>query len=211
MRRDGKLIVGRLQEHGRARYPFGASDDLSYYLKVLTDHGVRTLWGKDLERAILRSATGPRGGDLIGARRIAWEAVTVTGGRRRTQGGTASAGGLQTHRNRWVVEKIQFFAERAQLARRVRDVQQDARSAVRSRPELASTYLSLRGAEEIAERRIADPKDRERFLALVREAMASSVKNGEPLPTIRLRNQSKDQVQSAPTQRAARRDEGRGR
>jgi hypothetical protein len=209
MRRDGKLIVGRLREHGRARYPFGASDDLSYYLKVLTDRGERTLWGKDLERAILRSATGPRSGDLIGARRIAWEAVTVTG--RRAHGGTASARGLQTHRNRWVVEKIKFFAERAQLARRVRDVQQDARRAVRSHPELASTYLSLRGAEEIAERRIADPKDRERFLALVREAMASSVKNGQPLPTVRMRDRPRDQRQSIAAPRARKRDEGRER
>ena len=123
MRRDGQLVVGRLQEHGRARYPFGSGDDLSYYLKVLTDRGARTLWGKDIERAILQSVTGPRTGDLIGARRIDWEPVTVAGRRQRAKGGTASAGGLQTHRNHWVVEKIKFFAERALLARRVRDVQ----------------------------------------------------------------------------------------
>jgi hypothetical protein len=115
------------------------------------------------------------------------------------------------HRNRWVVEKIKFFAERAQLARRVRDVQEDARRTVRSRPELASTYLSLRGAEEIAERRIADPKDRERFLALVREAMASSVKNGQPLPTVRMRDRPLDQRQSTAAPRAAKRDQGRER
>src|SRR5580658_809 len=132
MRRDGKLIVGRLQEHGRARYPFGASDDLSYYLKVLTDRGERTFWGKDLERAILHSVTGPTTGDLIGARRIDREPVTVTGRRHSAKAGAASADDLHTHRNRWVVEKIKFFAERAQLARRVRDVQQDARRAVRS-------------------------------------------------------------------------------
>jgi hypothetical protein len=209
MRRDAKLVVGRLKEHGRARYPFGVRDDLSYYLKVLTDRGERTLWGKDLERAILHSVTGPKSGDLIGARRIDCEAVTVIGRRHSAQGGTASAGGLHAHRNRWVVEKIKFFAERAQLARRVRDVQEDARRAVRSRPELASTYLSLRGAEEIAERRIADPKDRERFLALVREAMASSVKNGQPLPTVRMRDRPGDQRQSTAAPRAGKRDDGR--
>ena len=211
MRRDGKLIVGRLQEHGCARYPFGVGDDLSYYIRVLTDRGERTLWGRDLERAILHSVTGPKTGDLIGARRIDWEAVTVTARRHNAQGDTASASELHTHRNRWVVEKIKYFAERAQLARRVRDVQEDARRAVRSRPELASTYLSLRGAEEIAERRIADPMDRARFLALVRVEMACSVKNGEPLPTVRMRGRPRDQPQSTLAPRAAKRDEGRER
>jgi putative DNA primase/helicase len=211
MRRDGQLIVGRLQEHGRARYPFGAGDDLSYFLKMLTDRGERTLWGRDLERAIRHSVTGPKTGDLVGARRIDRQAVTVTARRHNVQGDTASPSELHTHRSRWVVEKIKYFAERAQLARRVRDVQEDARRAVRSRPELASTYLSLRGAEEIAERRIADPKDRERFLALVREAMASSVKNGEPLPTVRMRDRLRDQRQSTPAPRVTKRDEGRER
>jgi len=39
----------------------------------------------------------------------------------------------------------------------------------------------------LAEKRIADPSDRERFVALVREAMASSIIKGEPLPSVRLR------------------------
>ena len=72
---------------------------------------------------------------------------------------------------------------------------------MKSHPELASTYLSLRGAQEIAERRIADPKDRERFLTLVREAMAKSIKNGEPLPSVRLRErpqQPEHKIPSAP-------------
>lgn len=59
-------------------------------------------------------------------------------------------------RNRWIVESVQFFADPAQLARRVRDLQLDARRTVKSVPELVSTYLSLRGAQDIAERRIVD-------------------------------------------------------
>ena len=34
------------------------------------------------------------------------------------------------YRNRWIVEKAGFFAERARLARQVRDAQADARRAV---------------------------------------------------------------------------------
>jgi hypothetical protein len=61
------------------------------------------------------------------------------------------------------------------------------RAATKSHPELVSTFLSLRGAQAIAERRIADRKDRERFLALVREAIAKSIHHGDPIPEIDLR------------------------
>ena len=52
MRRSEALIIGRLQAHGRAQYQFRAGEDVSYYLKVLTNRGERTLWGKDLERPV---------------------------------------------------------------------------------------------------------------------------------------------------------------
>jgi putative DNA primase/helicase len=158
---------------------------------VLTNRGERILWGKDLERAIARSATKPKIGDLIGARRIGGEAVAVMSRQGGASGRLVSEGGHLPQRNRWVVEKVQFFAERAKLARRVREAQMDCRSTMKGHPELLSTYLTLRGAQEVAERRIADPRDRERFLTLVREAIASSVKGGEPLPAVRLRGLAK--------------------
>lgn len=202
-RREQPLIVGRLIEHGPAPYQFRAQEDLSYFAKVLTQKGERVLWGKDLERALSASATQPKNGDVIGARRVGRDAVTVMVRQRDAQGRVVSEDAQLAHRQRWVVEKVTFFAERARLARRVRDAQTDVRSAVKSNPELMSTFLTLRGAQEIAERRIADPKDRERFVALVREAMAGSVKQDEPLPTVRLREQNKP----APTPPVKRRDE----
>lgn len=59
---------------------------------------------------------------------------------------------------------------------------------MRAHPELTSTFLSLRAAAELAERKIADPLDRERFLALVKDAMAASIHAGQPLPSVKLRN-----------------------
>ena len=88
---------------------------------------------------------------------------------------------LPAHRNRWVVEKVKFFAERRRSCATTMRAICRPMCAGRCEADPSSPQqrtLSLRGAEEIAERRIADPKDRERFLALVREAMASSVKNG---------------------------------
>ncbi len=91
------------------------------------------------------------------------------------------------HRSRWGVEKVGFFADRARMARRVRDEQADVREAVRAHPELRSAFLSVRAAEEFATQKIKDPVDRGRFMELIRGAMAGSIQNGQPLPAVRLR------------------------
>jgi hypothetical protein len=203
---DDRLVVGRLESHGPANYQFRADQNPSYYLKVVTNRGVQVLWGKDLARALAEARTQPKVGSVIGARRTGYETFTVPE-RRRDVAGQMTDTQRQVRRNQWIVESAEFFADRARLARRVRDAREDARAAVKSHPELASTYLSLRGAEEIAERRIADPKDRERFLALVREAMAKSIKNGDPLPDIRVRERSRQPEREASPARVPKRDE----
>jgi hypothetical protein len=148
------------------------------------------LWGKDLERAIRTGETQPKVGDLIGARRTVREAVTLTDRRRDADGRVLTQTEHHVHRTRWEVEKLQFFSERVKRARLARDAQLDARDEARKHPELRSTFLSLRAAEELAARRIPDPQDREKFLSMLREAMAGSIKRGEPLPDIGLRKKA---------------------
>jgi putative DNA primase/helicase len=202
----GRLVVGRLQEHGRAHYQFRPSETLSYFVKVLTLGGERILWGKDLERALARSITQPQIGDLIGAQRIGREAVTVTDRTRDGDGRVIAQSERHAHRNQWRVEKVKFFADRARLARKVRDEHTDAREAVRAHPELKSTFLTVRAAQEFAAQRIADPRDRERFLELVRGAMAGSVRKGEPLPVVRLRDRRERSTLEAPKPRTHKRE-----
>ncbi len=187
-RGGGQLLIGKLKEHGDANYRFRAKEDPSYYVKLLTSRGERTLWGKDLRRALTEGETRPKLGDLVGARRIAREPVTVTSRQRDSQGRVTIQEEQHVHRTRWVVEKAAFFAERARMARRLRDEQADVREAVRAHPELKSTFLSVRAAEEFAAKRIANPQDRERFLELVRGAIATSIHKGEPLPSTSLRS-----------------------
>jgi hypothetical protein len=205
--RGGQLLVGRLTEHGRAPYQFRSGDDLSYYVKLLTSRGERTLWGKDLERAISASETRPKVGDLVGARRVGRRAVTITARQRDADGRVVRQEEHHAHRTRWVVEKVQFFAERARLARQVRDEQADVRESVRAHPELKSTFLSLRAAEAFAAQRIADPNDRARFLDLVRTAMAGSIRKGEPLPSVRMRDQRTRTETNSPTVSTRKREE----
>jgi len=45
-------IAGKVQEYGAARYNFQDSESASFFVRVETEKGLRTLWGKDLERAI---------------------------------------------------------------------------------------------------------------------------------------------------------------
>jgi hypothetical protein len=190
-RRSGELLIGRLVGHAAANYQFRAKEDPSYYIRVLTSRGERTLWGKDLQRAIIDGETKPKAGDLIGARRVSREAVTVTTRRQDGEGRVIVQAEHHAHRTRWVVEKVTFFAERARLARRLRDEQLALRESVRTHPELKSTFLTVRAAEEFAAQRIADPKDRERFMELVKGAMVGSIHKGEPLPSVRLKEAAK--------------------
>lgn len=190
-RRDGELLIGRLAAHGRANYQFRATEEPSYYLKLLTSRGERTLWGKDLERALTDAETRPAVGDLVGARRASREAVTITKRLRDAAGHVVSQAERQAHRTHWVVEKVTFFAERARMARRLRDEQADIRDSVRAHPELRSAFLSVRAAEEFASKRIANEADRIKFLELIKGAIAGSIKQGEPLPSVRLRSEPK--------------------
>jgi hypothetical protein len=189
-----RLITGSLLEHGAAPYRNERGQQKSYYVKIDTSRGERTLWGADLGRALKDSLSQPKAGDEVGLRVVGQDDVTVKG--RRPDTGSPTAEDIETHRNRWVVEKRAFFEARATAADVVRNPKIDAREAVKRHPELASTYLHLKGAEEVAARRIRDPKDQRRFVLLVRSALADSVERGEPLQPVRLRK-------SPPAQSAA--------
>ncbi len=186
-RRLDELVIGRLAAHGEANYQFRAEEDRSYYLKLLTSQGEKVLWGKDLARALREGETQPKTGDLVGARRTGREAITLVSRQRDAEGRVIRQDEQHAHRNRWVVEKVQFFAERSRLARQVREDHVDVKETVRAHPELKSTFLSVRAAESFASQRIANPEDRARFLELVRGALAGSIQKGEPLPAVNLR------------------------
>ncbi len=189
-RRLGDLVIGRLAAHGKANYQFRTGEDPSYYVKLLTSQGEKVLWGKDLARAVREGETQPKTGDLIGARRVAREAVTLVSRQRNPEGRVVRQDEQHAHRTRWVVEKVTFFAERSRLARRIREDHVDVRETVRTHPELKSAFLSVRAAEEFASQTIQNPKDRETFLKLVRGALAGSIQKGEPLPDVNLRRRS---------------------
>ena len=183
--RRGEVITGRLQEHGKANYQFQPDGSPSYYLKLITSRGQETLWGTDLERAILRSESQPKIGAMVGVQRVGSDAVTIparqwerTTERQRT-----------FYRARWRVEDVTYLARSRQAAERAVKARLEDKRAMAERPELRSAFISLRVAQEYAERNIRDARDRELFVSRVKAVMAASVRNGKPVPEPRVVDQ----------------------
>jgi putative DNA primase/helicase len=186
---DTDLIIGRLLEHGVAPFQQDPHESMSYFAKIQTPTGERVVWGVDLERAFAESLTRPQVGDEIGLRFVDRKPVTVKTAKRDRAGKVVGQTDLDTHRNRWVVEKREFFERRTAAAETVRNAQVDPREAVKSHPELVGTYLQIRAAE-LAAKNIKDPKDRERFVSTVRSALAETVARGEPAPRVKMRERT---------------------
>lgn len=189
-RGSSDLIVGRLVEHGAAPYQGRTEEGPSYYMKLLTSRGPRTVWGKDLERALTQGATLPKAGDVIGARRQSRQTVTVTQRVVDERGEVVSSSNRLAHRTVWQVERVSYFAERARMARQVREEQTYDKETIKQHPELRSSFLSIRAAEEFAKAKIANPEDRERFMVLIRGALSESIHQGTPLPNVKLRDRA---------------------
>ncbi len=201
--RRGGLIVGRLVDHGGAVYRHQAGEPMSYFVKLETDNGERTIWGVDLERAFRKSLTKPQPGEEVGLRAVRQDLVTVKARERDAEVRVLGERNLATHRNRWIVEKRTFFDERRAAARAVRDPTIEPKRAVQEHPALIGTYLNLHAAE-LAAKRFRDPEDRERFVGIVRNALADTVARGEPLPPVRVREPATAPRSSRPERPATR-------
>jgi putative DNA primase/helicase len=178
-------IVGKLVDHGRDAYRHDPNKDPSYFVRLQTRDGPREVWGKDIERAVVKSLTQPQVGDEVILQRSGRDAVTVQR-RARDSEGQLQEKAVEVYRNRWIIEKREFFEQRATAAQVVRDEAIGPRDAVRQHPQLAGTYLNLRAAE-LASRALRDPEDQRRFVAQVRGALADHVERGDPLQPVRLR------------------------
>jgi Large polyvalent protein-associated domain 7 len=197
----GGLLTGRLVDHGPAPYRHDPHEPMSYFVRLETARGDRTVWGVDLERAFKESLTQPETGDEVGLRSVRQEAVKVRT-QKRGEAGELIERDLETHRNHWIIEKRAFFEARAEEARTVRDTSIDPKQAVKNHPELVGTYLQVHAAE-LAAKQFRDPQDRERFVHKVRAALADAVARGEPLPAVRLRERAAERTPKAPEREAA--------
>src|SRR5581483_509083 len=171
-----RLIVGKLLGHGRAPHEFKAGAAPSYFIRLDTERGERTLWGAALERALARSESKPKIGEPIGVRE---------NGGAQTSSARAEPGAPRRH---FIVERREFFDERLAAATLLRDARVHPREAVEAFPDLVGAYFVLASASALIRERSASAETQSRFLALVRESLARTVEIGEPLPQVRLRD-----------------------
>ena len=165
---------------------------MSYYVRIETTQGDREIWGVDLERAFRESLSRPTIGDEVTVRSDVREPVTVTSAERDADGRVVGQREISTHRNRWIIERNDFLAERTQAARTFRDTAISAAQGVKAHPELEGSYLQLQAAKLGSERDIRNPADRARFVERVRWAIAAAIERGEPLEPVRLRERPRE-------------------
>jgi hypothetical protein len=174
-----RLTVGKLIDHGRARHEFHPQGHPSYYVKILTDGGPRTIWSKGLEGAFQRSRTQPQIDDLIGIRENNLDPVSFITRTRNKDGLVVASQQVDTPRPQYVVEKLEDFDLRAAAARALRDPTISRRDAVLSHRELAGAYWILDSAQKhAAEKWPQNPQTRLRFLQEVRETLALTIERG---------------------------------
>lgn len=183
-------IAGQLLAHGAAPYLQQGGNHLSYFVAVETGKGPRTVWGVDLARALRESETQPQLGDRIELRSVRRDLVTVKAAGQDVSGSEATES-KTAFRNRWVVEKEGFFVTRKEAADVLRKPSGLPQQAVGEHPNLTSSYVFLKVADELASRQFLNRLDRERFVAGVRSVLADTIEQGEPWVRARIREHSR--------------------
>ena len=184
--RQDRLYLGVLIDHGPAPYKHDNKNSVSYFVRLETADGERELWGIDLQRALKESASRPRLGDEIGVRAVRRDAVKVRVPNLDADGKVIGETQVEKQRTAWIIESQTFFKARSEVAATLENPRVDQQQAVKRHPELVGTYLQMHAAE-LAAKAIRDPEDQRRFVALVRASLANSIRRGEPLPPVRLR------------------------
>lgn len=95
-------IVGRLLDHGRANYKHDPDEKESYYVKLQTPGGERTIWGKDLERSMVDGKF--KAGDGISLKLNDQENVKVKVNVRDGAGKVVGEQEVAAKRNEWEVK-----------------------------------------------------------------------------------------------------------
>lgn len=186
-------VVGKLVEHGEAPYEHNPKKERSYFVKVETETGTRTVWGVDLERAVNESRVSI--GENIAVEKLGSKPVTAQERVFDDKGNEVGARPVDTHRNRWSVgslDKAQAFTvgEREEV--------------VKKHPDLAPAYGTVAAARKFAEREWPDNKEtQDRFVATTKEVLVGKIASGEQVPAPKIREErSQDQAQ-APLEKKA--------
>ncbi|RST50023.1 LPD7 domain-containing protein [Variovorax sp. MHTC-1] len=179
--RDGVRppITGVLLAHAACPYRFDPMQSMSYYVRVRTRVGERTLWGADLERAIAESRSGAQVGDEVVLGQRGARPVTVRVPDRNEAGELLGEKRISTSRMAWTVEKVQYLASLQRKADIVRTGQMAAGAMLSRYPELAGAVVALKLAEQFARRLSSRTDDQARLVQAIRNRLGDAIAHGE--------------------------------
>lgn len=182
-------VTGVLLAHAAAPYRFDPMQRMSYYARIRTELGERTLWGADLERALAESRSNVRIGDEVVLRQRGARPVTVRVADRDTEGRLRGDKKILTQRMAWTVDRPEFLASLSRKAEILRDPELLAGAVLAQYPDLAGPLAGLRLAEKFARRVTPVVDDQERLVRAIRDTLADAIARGErvTLPTRRMR------------------------
>ena len=100
--KSARIITGRVLEHGSARYNHDPDEKQSYFVKLDTKAGEKTVWGVDLNRAMAESKAAP--GDEVKLEFKGNERVVVDALERNDAGKVIGTKPIETNRNTWDVQ-----------------------------------------------------------------------------------------------------------
>jgi hypothetical protein len=147
------------------------------------DGGVATRWGTDLERAIKRSRSGVKIGQVVGVRLSGREPVYDKESRVIPN----------VYRNLWEVETVQHINRRNIIARKMNEDFRAARQQGGTDPVARALYLIHAGAERLAPLWYPNADDQKRFIEGVHRALDRPVEREAVIASIarRLADQQK--------------------
>lgn len=196
-------VIGRLLEHGAAPYRFDGLQRLSYYARLQTSHGERTLWGVDLERAIVESASRVKPGDTVIVRNLGSRPVAIRQQRRNAAGNVVGEHVVETHRNAWEIETSDHVRERRQAAESIRRAGVIQDEIARRHAGVAQAVALLHVARLALEARASadrySARDRDRILHHLRAALADRIEANGHVPAVMLRERLDHTPRSRPT------------
>jgi len=99
---DSRVFTGRVLEHGQANYNHDPEEKQSYFVKLDTKGGEKTVWGVDLNRAM--SDSNARTGDEVKLEFKGKERVVVDALDRDETGKVIGKKPIETNRNTWEVQ-----------------------------------------------------------------------------------------------------------
>ncbi|WP_227641603.1 LPD7 domain-containing protein [Klebsiella pneumoniae] len=95
---------GVIVAHGRAKYEWKEDESMNYFVTLKNEHGEKTLWGKDLERAV--KDAGVDAERLVTVRKLGFVDVEVNAPVRDESNKIVRYETIQTKRNEWEVKPV---------------------------------------------------------------------------------------------------------